>query len=64
MVGTTGGHDLAHAHATLGRDRFRVARTAPVRRTGRAATATTAATAATATATAWRGAQAAPAAWR
>ena len=47
VVGTTRGHNLAHAYATLGRDRFRVARTAPVRRTGRAATAT-ASTAATA----------------
>ncbi len=39
VVGTTRGHNLAHVYATLGRDRFRVARTAPVRRTGRAATA-------------------------
>ena len=45
VVGTTCGHNLAHAYATLGRHRFRVARTAPVRRTGRAATsAPTAAT--------------------
>ena len=47
VVGTTGGHDLPHAHAALGRDRFRVARTAPVRRTGRAATAASTAAAAT-----------------
>ena len=39
VVGTTGGHDLPHAHAALGRDRLRVARTAPVRRTACAATA-------------------------
>ena len=54
VVGTTRGHNLAHAYATRGRDRFRVARTAPVRRTGRAATAT-ASTAATAATTARRG---------
>ena len=47
VVGTTGGHDLPHAHAALGRDRLRVARTAPVRRTGRAATAASTAAAAT-----------------
>ena len=47
VVGTTGGHDLPHAHAALGRDRLRVGRTAPVRRTGRAATAASTAAAAT-----------------
>ena len=48
VVGTTGGHDLPHAHAALGRDRLRVARTAPVCRAARAATAPAPATATTA----------------
>ncbi len=39
VIGTARGNDPAHAHAALGGDHLRVARTAPVRRAARAATA-------------------------